>query len=1106
MTWYVDKTGMGYTNPEYKNVLAGKQIVMVTKSDWDWKQVTDKEPITLYKLTSKYFQKFCDIYKLPYDYVLGDNNTMLSIIEAFVCDVVGDKTCRVNPNWVYDCLKQSTLGIADQLYPGFYDRTMRYSISPQVAQAIEGNPEYLYLLFLIYGVIPYNFYMDLASLYLGKYAPADLKLDDNICFVGTGKAGMSQWMFMHQYIRRAENCDIFARPAENGLFHFDKSGFKLESLLQSKLYKSMPFGGEVNPIAAVDRSLTSVSYNQEMSTMATTGDKSQKSMLLVKARKDLTRYRRLDDGTRVQSKLDTYYTDNRNFALLEAALMYCYSANSLAADIRCKCASSREVYDRIVSPYKGAPLLKLCSAEEATLCIFDTETTGLDPANDIIVEFAAVLLKGNQVIDKVDILRKSAVDKMKPEVIDLTGITPELLEAEGLDDEEFDETIKRFYQANYIMAYNSPFDVSVVDETIRVFPDVAIDLLDVVKCLYPNLDSYKLGDVGASLNLQGSNTHRAIDDVMLTYDLYLNCIQKYNSVIQGRQEELNNSRKQLVDSVNGKVSTVFGMESLNKLVKVCQKAIQLQRVDVARSLLMNIGVSEHFIDANWDTSLSVGTNLTRFILKPLSLVERGLFAGTIYDLKDFKYDTVFLESFDKAHLDFIKARANVVIQDGGDAGSDLGLVAQSIKRVEVRCFFNREDMMNEIAYIRSNGDAKVSPAVYTVTPTYKPGDTNDYNYMRTLWGIRLSLSHNYVKYKNQWDKDVVRMQLGNNAKVIKSFCENLIDIASGKGGNVEKDHSTWKALTDNLARVNFVDVADSLKEVLTGYSYKLNAKHAWTSAVQGLKSAGIDLRGLEVDENIGMYSVLVMGYTEAIEDLFLNKRIPLLLEPLGLDVPEAVQLIYGMEKEIKELYNHKDEHGTIKGSLSYIIKEIEAHDVFEGLTEINLEMLTDVNMRMIDVAWRSYQPDGVIYPFIVDLTRYPHVGTTIRNTRKMLYEFMISKDCEFYLLDETGVWVEKLGSIKTINTKVLNPNTGGKGIKYKRYIVFRRAEPLIRFLEERKLSKHRGFVGVDYRLAGLSKSSKRVKFTPKRFNKQISKHELGKVVLLNRYYTRRNLD
>ena len=73
------------------------------------------------------------------------------------------------------------------------------------------------------------------------------------------------------------------------------------------------------------------------------------------------------------------------------------------------------------------------------IVVFDTETTGIEPGKDRIIELGAVSLEAGAETGSLDALvRLPEGVRLSPFIVELTGITDEQLLAEGVDQREWD--------------------------------------------------------------------------------------------------------------------------------------------------------------------------------------------------------------------------------------------------------------------------------------------------------------------------------------------------------------------------------------------------------------------------------------------------------------------------------------------------------------------------------------------------------------------------------------------------------------------------------------------------------------------------------------------
>jgi DNA polymerase-3 subunit epsilon len=166
-----------------------------------------------------------------------------------------------------------------------------------------------------------------------------------------------------------------------------------------------------------------------------------------------------------------------------------------------------------------------------TIICLDTETTGLNPLKDQIIDLGVIEMKKiNNEIQKVSeinelIKLKNKDEKLSPEIINLTHITNEMLNTSGLSIVEVKDKFKIMLEEpgkKIIATYNAQFDLAFLRYFLKgcKFSDLAfLDILTVYKdrALYP----HKLCTAVTHYNLDDKvqNTHRAMDDTLACFEV-----------------------------------------------------------------------------------------------------------------------------------------------------------------------------------------------------------------------------------------------------------------------------------------------------------------------------------------------------------------------------------------------------------------------------------------------------------------------------------------------------------------------------------------------------------------------------------------------------------
>lgn len=163
------------------------------------------------------------------------------------------------------------------------------------------------------------------------------------------------------------------------------------------------------------------------------------------------------------------------------------------------------------------------------LVLLDTETTGLNPEKDQIIELAAIRIEQTstgslRIAQQMDsFIRLPDGEKLPENIIQLTGITDRILESEGVNPEKAAGHFHRMLKdgPTILTAYNAQFDLLFIRELLRGQQFTA-DFLDVLT-VYKDRRAYphKLSNaiIAYGLSDKVHNSHRAIDDVLAMFEV-----------------------------------------------------------------------------------------------------------------------------------------------------------------------------------------------------------------------------------------------------------------------------------------------------------------------------------------------------------------------------------------------------------------------------------------------------------------------------------------------------------------------------------------------------------------------------------------------------------
>jgi DNA polymerase III epsilon subunit family exonuclease len=160
---------------------------------------------------------------------------------------------------------------------------------------------------------------------------------------------------------------------------------------------------------------------------------------------------------------------------------------------------------------------------------FDTETTGLFPGFDQLVEIAACRFSNGTVIDTFETL-VNPEREIPAEVSALHGITNEMV----ADAPRGDEAVKAFLKFignDPLLAHNAPFDENFVSFNCHRFgfeaPQNAIyDTLILARRLFPELRGHGLAALTTAFEIFHEVKHRGMPDVMGTRGVFVECLHR----------------------------------------------------------------------------------------------------------------------------------------------------------------------------------------------------------------------------------------------------------------------------------------------------------------------------------------------------------------------------------------------------------------------------------------------------------------------------------------------------------------------------------------------------------------------------------------------------
>ena len=181
--------------------------------------------------------------------------------------------------------------------------------------------------------------------------------------------------------------------------------------------------------------------------------------------------------------------------------------------------------------------------------ILDFETTGLNPYHDEIIEIAIKPYKKNKIYTKLT--KPLKVKSLHKKIVEITKITDELLESEGIYIYNAFEEMIEFIKSNitddepiYLLAHNGTmFDFILLQNLFKNYNNNINTLSEEVKNIYnrffyvdtlllsrlllPDRFSYSQNTLAKYYSIEQKAAHRAFGDVVVLEEIYENIVRTY---------------------------------------------------------------------------------------------------------------------------------------------------------------------------------------------------------------------------------------------------------------------------------------------------------------------------------------------------------------------------------------------------------------------------------------------------------------------------------------------------------------------------------------------------------------------------------------------------
>jgi DNA polymerase III epsilon subunit family exonuclease len=224
----------------------------------------------------------------------------------------------------------------------------------------------------------------------------------------------------------------------------------------------------------------------------------------------------------------------------------------------------------------------------AEFVVVDVETTGRDPKVADLIEIGAVKVRDGQVVDTFSTLVNPARTIFG---VQMHGIT----DSDVAGAPVASEAVAKFAQFAGdapLVGHNVGFDLSFLDQAAgqpgKFTTAASFDTLAIVRDGYPDLESYKLGDVARFFGVSMESAHRGLADAQATAEV----LMKIASDLPGRIETLQDAIKISIraNRSEGADAAAALLDEARRQARVSKSLFQLVQKKTTRNVVLDEGI------------------------------------------------------------------------------------------------------------------------------------------------------------------------------------------------------------------------------------------------------------------------------------------------------------------------------------------------------------------------------------------------------------------------------------------------------------------------------------------------------------------------------------
>src|SRR5437588_6446917 len=163
------------------------------------------------------------------------------------------------------------------------------------------------------------------------------------------------------------------------------------------------------------------------------------------------------------------------------------------------------------------------SLDEVEFVVLDTETTGLRPGPNRVIEIAGIRMRGGEVIGSFQSL-VNPNRRLPPFIVQFTGITQEMV-ARAPNAEQIFPDFLQFIEGAILVGHNIGFDIGFLSHEAQLlgyaFPIDGLDTILLARRFLPGLRRFKLDVVANHLKIPTIHRHRAMGDARVTAAIFM---------------------------------------------------------------------------------------------------------------------------------------------------------------------------------------------------------------------------------------------------------------------------------------------------------------------------------------------------------------------------------------------------------------------------------------------------------------------------------------------------------------------------------------------------------------------------------------------------------